>query len=92
LSSSSGGLRLDLRPETTEASLFDRIVAASGLTPVVAPYTIRRLLRRGNIVPPERVTVEELRALLPDLLAELRVYLDREGHDAVSSALSRLAE
>jgi hypothetical protein len=76
----------------TEATLFDRIVAASGLTPLVAPYTVRRLLLRANVVPPEQVTVEELRALLPDFLGELRVYLDRETHEAVSSALRALAE
>lgn len=76
----------------TEASLFDRIVAASGLTPVVAPYTIRRLLLRANIVPPEKITVVELRELLPGLLGELRVYLDREEHKAASTALQALVD
>ena len=74
-----------------EGSLYDRIVAASGLTPVIAPYTIRRLLLRANIVPPENVTLDEYRRLLPGLLAELRVYLGHEEHEATEAALRALA-
>lgn len=74
-----------------EESLFDRIVAASGLTPVVAPYTIRRLLLRANVVPPEKVSVSELRSALPELLAELRAYLGVEDYEGVAAALEALA-
>lgn len=74
-----------------EASLYDRIVAASGLTPVIAPYTIRRLLLRANVLPPEEVTLAQYRELLPALLAELRVYLGRDEHEAAAAALRELA-
>lgn len=74
-----------------EGSLYDRIVAASGLTPVIAPYTIRRLLLRANVVPPEGVTLEEYRELLPSLLAELRVYLAHDEHESAAAALRALA-
>jgi hypothetical protein len=74
-----------------EARLFDGIVAASGLTPVIAPYTIRRLLLRAGIVPPEQVTTDELRQILPTLVGELRVYLGQEEHEAAATALRTLA-
>lgn len=74
-----------------EGSLYDRIVAASGLTPVIAPYTIRRLLLRANIVPPERVTLEQYQRLLPSLIDELHVYLGPEEHEAAAAALRALA-
>jgi hypothetical protein len=74
-----------------EGSLYDRIVAASGLTPVIAPYTIRRLLLRANVVPPENVTLDEYRRLLPSLIAELRVYLAHDEHEAAVAALRALA-
>ena len=74
-----------------EGSLYDQIVATSGLTPVIAPYTVRRLLLRANIVPPENVTLDEYRRLLPSLIAELRVYLGHEEHEAAAAALRALA-
>ena len=46
--------------EVRATTLFERIVAASGLVPAVAPFTIRRLLIRELILPPESVTREEL--------------------------------
>jgi hypothetical protein len=66
------------------------VVAASGLTPVVAPYTIRRLLLRSAVVPPEAVTAEQLKEVLPGLLAELRVYLGHDEHAAAQRALEAL--
>lgn len=72
-------------------SLFDQVVAASRLTPLVAPYTIRRLLLRENIVPPEGVTRDQLEQVLPNLLNALRVYLDGEEHAAATRALEQLA-
>ena len=71
-------------------SLFEQVVAQSGLTPVIAPYTVRRLLLRASIVPPEQVTVAELREILPSLIAELRVYLDNDEHAAAQRALEAL--
>jgi hypothetical protein len=75
---------------STGSSLFDEVVAASGLTPLVAPFTIRRLLLRENIVPPEQVTREQLARALPNLLTALRVYLDREEHETAARALEQL--
>jgi hypothetical protein len=72
------------------SSLFDQVVAASGLTPLVAPFTIRRLLLRENIVPPEELTHEQLEQAMPNLLAALRVYLDGEEHAAAAGALAQL--
>jgi len=73
-------------------SLFDQVVEASGLTPLVAPYTVRRLLLRENIVPPESVTQAQLRQALPSLLDALRVYLDGEEHAAATEALEALVQ
>jgi len=73
-------------------SLFDQVVAASGLTPLVAPYTIRRLLLRENIVPPEAVTRDQLVQALPGLIEALRVYLDGEEHTTATAALEALVK
>ena len=72
------------------ARLFDRIVVASGLTPLVAPYTIRRLLMREDVVPPEQVTREQLERALPNLISALRVYLGQEEHETAVRALRAL--
>ena len=74
----------------TERSLFDRVVAASGLTPVVAPFTIRRLLLRADVVPPEALTAPELRRALPELLGELGAYLGPAEYEAAAAALEAL--
>jgi hypothetical protein len=71
-------------------SLFDQVVAASGLTPLVAPFTIRRLLLRERVVPPEELTRQQLEQALPNLLRALRVYLDGDEHAAAAEALERL--
>jgi hypothetical protein len=56
------------------ATFFDRIVAASGLSPVIAPFTVSRLLVRAD-VRPDTVTPGELARALPVLEEGLGVYL-----------------
>ena len=66
-----------------EASLFDRVVAASGLNEVVAPFTISRLLIRAD-AHPEALGPADLERALPELERGIRVYLtDEEAEDAV---------
>ena len=70
--------------------MFERIVAASGLIPAVAPFTIRRLLIRELILPPESVTPEQLERVLPSLTQALEVYFEADEHDRVTRALQAL--
>jgi hypothetical protein len=68
-------------------SLFDDIVAASGLNEVVAPFTVSRLLVRADVAQPEEVSREDLARALPELERGIRVYL--EGHEA-DDAIARV--
>jgi hypothetical protein len=64
-------------------SLFDRVVAASGLNEIVAPFTISRLLIRAD-AQPDRLQPEDLARALPELERGIRVYLtDEEAAEAV---------
>ena len=76
--------------EVSTTTLFERIVVASGLLPAVAPFTIRRLLIRELILPPESVTHEELERVLPNLTQALGVYFERDEHERVTDALQAL--
>ena len=75
----------------TETSLFERIVEASGLAPLIAPFTIRRLLIRCEIVPPEQVTPEQLRRSLPALYDGLQRFLNEEERERAITSLTELA-
>jgi hypothetical protein len=76
---------------TEPAGLFDRVVEASGLMPVIAPYTISRLLISARLSPHE-LTRDELRGVLPDLEQGLAVYLDRDEVERALARLRRLAD
>lgn len=54
---------------------FHRIVATSGLAPLIAVPAITRVLRRANIEP-STVERSDLPKLLPSLEACLLVYLE----------------
>ena len=82
----------DAGDSALDAPLFERVVAASGLTSVVAPYTIKRLLLREMIVPPEKVTPAQLERALPGLIDALRVYFDPEDHASATRALWALLD
>ena len=70
---------------TTSGSFLDEVVAASGLSPVIAPFTISRLLLRagvrGDLDP------DGLATALGEIEAGLRVYLP---DDEVAAAMERL--
>lgn len=76
--------------EVSSTTLFERIVSASGLLPAVAPFTIRRLLIRELILPPESVTREQFERVLPELTQALGVYFEQDEHERVTDALRAL--
>ena len=73
------------------SDLFERVVAASRLNQLVAPYTIRRLLIRSN-VSPEELTPEGLEQALPRLEQGLAVYLKGDEHAQAMQSLRSLAQ
>ncbi len=54
--------------------LLDAVVEASGLTALIAPFTVSRLLVRAD-VRPDTVTPDDLARALPVLEEGLGVYL-----------------
>ncbi len=61
--------------------LFDKIVALSGVSVVLAPGLVRRALIDGppsESVIPEKATVAHYRAALPRLLARLKAYMQED--------------
>lgn len=57
--------------------LFEKVVALSGVSAVLAPGLVRRALLDGK-VPVEQATAADYRAALPRILARLRAYLPEE--------------
>ena len=72
------------------STLFDRAVAASGLNPVIAPFTVSRLLLRVD-VHAKQLTPEGLARALPALEEGLAVYLRGEDLERAMRALRELA-
>ena len=66
--------------------LLDEVVDASGLTSLIAPFTVSRLLISAGVTPQE-ITPTDLRGALPYLERGLSVYLD---DDELQQALGRL--
>lgn len=58
-------------------ALFDKIVALSGVSAVLAPGLVRRALLDGKIQV-EQATAADYRAALPRILARMRAYLPEE--------------
>jgi hypothetical protein len=75
---------------SSSGDLLDRVVEASGLMGLIAPFTIRRLLIKADVTPQE-LTPAELHRALPQLEQGLGVYLDRDQLDQALSRLRRLA-
>lgn len=73
------------------SALFDQLVTASGISPLVAPFTVRRLLMRSDVVPPEDVTAEQLASALPNFREGLAVYLSEEALQDALDRIGRLA-
>ncbi len=72
------------------ATLFDEVVAASGLVELIAPFTVSRLLVAGGVSPRD-MTVEDLRRALPNLEQGLAVYLGADELERAVAELRRLA-
>jgi hypothetical protein len=63
--------------------LFDRLVDASGLNEMVAPFTLSRLLLRADVQPRD-LTPDGLERALPEVERGIRVYLtDEEAREAL---------
>ncbi|HWG57233.1 MAG TPA: hypothetical protein VNT58_12015 [Gaiellaceae bacterium] len=73
-----------------QRTFFDDVVEASGLAPLVAPFTITRLLIRAGVTP-TAVDPLGLRQALPELERGLAVYLTPEQLDAAVGRLRGLA-
>jgi hypothetical protein len=58
-------------------SLFDEVLAASGLAPVIAATVVERALSRAG-VNPTTLTRRTLQRALPELQSALGVYFDNE--------------
>ena len=77
---------------SSEPTLFDRVVEASGLNEVVAPFTISRLLIRAD-AQPEALAPADLARALPEIERGIRVYLtDEEAEEAVGKLRALAAE
>ena len=66
--------------------LLDEVVEASGLTALIAPFTVSRLLISAGVTPRE-LRPPDLERALPELERGLAVYL---GPDELAQALDRL--
>jgi hypothetical protein len=70
-------------------TLFDRVVAATGLNELVAPFTVSRLLVRAGVEPRE-LTGGDLQQALPELEQGIRVYLSRAECEQAMTRLRAL--
>ncbi len=73
-----------------QGTLFDEVVAASGLSPLVAPFTVTRLLVRTG-ASPRTLDRDDLVRALPEFEKGLAVYLDQGKLDAAMTRLRALA-
>jgi DNA-binding response OmpR family regulator len=71
-------------------SLFDQVVAASGLSSVIGPSTIVRACRRAGIAP-RSMSPEDLHRALPAIHEALRLFLNEEDSSRGIAAISLLA-
>lgn len=55
--------------------LFDQVVKASRLAPLVAPFTIKRLLMRVGVYEEESLTPAALEKAMPHFRSGLAAYL-----------------
>jgi hypothetical protein len=56
-------------------SLFDQVVAASGLAAMLGPGIVVRALASAGVSEPERARPEDYRRALPELRARMAIYL-----------------
>ena len=70
--------------------LLDQVVEASGLMPLIAPFTVSRLLITADVSPRD-MTPADLRRALPALERGLAVYLSEEQLEEAGRRLRELA-
>ena len=70
--------------------LLDQVVAASGLMPLIAPFTVSRLLITADVSPRD-MTPADLKRALPHLERGLAVYLSDEQLQEAGRRLRQLA-
>ena len=71
------------------ASLFDDVVAATGLSPRIAPFVVRRVCSSVGFQA-LKMEKEHLRAIIPALAAAIRIYKPPEHVDRALRDLDRL--
>jgi hypothetical protein len=76
---------------TTDTTLFDQVVEASGLVSLIAPFTISRLLVSADVSPRD-MTAGDLERAMPELEKGLAVYLSGDELDEALAKLRRLSE
>lgn len=70
--------------------LFDQVVEASGLSPLIGPGTIRRACERAGIDHPDHLTRLELLRAVPEIEAALGTYFASDEVKERVAALLRL--
>lgn len=71
-------------------SLFDQVVAVSGLSSVIGPSTIVRACRRAGIEP-RSMSPEDLHRALPAIHETLKLFLNEEDSERGIAAITLLA-
>ncbi|AUX42709.1 chemotaxis protein CheY [Sorangium cellulosum] len=87
-SSRAGAITKSMMP--LEGSLFEQVVAASGLSSVIGPSTIVRACRRAGIEP-RSMSPEDLYRALPAIHETLRMFLNEEDSERGIAAIGMLA-
>ena len=71
--------------------LLEEVVQASGLSPLLAPFTVTRLLIKAG-VNPKRLDGSGIAKALPVLESGLAAFLPPDEFDSAVTRLRRLAE
>jgi DNA-binding response OmpR family regulator len=72
-------------------SLFDAVVARSGLSPVIAPSTMTRACRKAG-VEPQMLTPASLARALPSIRDMLHIFLDAQEAERRIQSIQALAQ
>jgi hypothetical protein len=76
-------------PSSPPGSLFEKVVALCGVSPVLAPGMVRRALLDGK-VQVEAATPADYRTALPRILARLRAYMPEDEAQKRARRISAL--
>lgn len=72
--------------------LYQRVVASTGLSPLLGPGTVRRALNSAGVDNPATASPAEYRVALPQLRRRLLVYLPADEADARTHDIEALLE